>query len=470
MNSSNPKHGMSGPTTTKESSSESISLSTQMDEYLRESQFFESEDAGQTRERALGRLDFLVKRFVEKMAPGNEQKNYGGKIFTFGSYRLGVHDRGADIDVLCVVPRHVSRKDFFTVFYEELGKDPNVSDIGKIEDAYVPLISLKYHDIPIDLTFARLNIPVIKENISLLNDAILKSMDEKCILSLNGSRVTDAMLHLVPNVEVFHSALRAIKFWAKRRLIYGNSYGYFGGVAFSISVARICQLYPNYCSYDIVRKFFELYAAWKWPSPVQLCQIVDHNYNLKVWDPKTYPADKYHRMPVITPAYPSICSTHNVTQSTSGLIISEFHRGHDTLKIGAPFAKLFEESDFLKRYKMFVEIHIVCKEPEGLKSWEGYVESKIRILGMKLESLENIAAAVPIPRAFRGDGETWFFVGIDVSMGAASSRKVYIGTPIEEFLEFLNQWEGKTGVMRIEISSRKRKEVQEMSVVKGKKE
>ena len=39
------------------------------------------------------------------------------------------------------------------------------------------------------------------------------------LYALAGSRVTDEILSLVPNVLVFRDALRAIKIWAKRRLM-----------------------------------------------------------------------------------------------------------------------------------------------------------------------------------------------------------------------------------------------------------
>ena len=56
---------------------------------------------------------------------------------------------------------------------------------------------------------------VTLEDVDLKDDQILKNLDEKCVRSLNGCRVTDEILTLVPNRDAFKLALRAIKLWAK---------------------------------------------------------------------------------------------------------------------------------------------------------------------------------------------------------------------------------------------------------------
>ena len=51
---------------------------------------------------------------LEKGMPPSVAETVGGHVYTFGSYRLGVHNKGADIDALCVAPRHIQREDYFT--------------------------------------------------------------------------------------------------------------------------------------------------------------------------------------------------------------------------------------------------------------------------------------------------------------------------------------------------------------------
>ncbi|CAG8657195.1 Poly(A) polymerase [Rhizophagus irregularis] len=405
-----PKHlGVTPPIALNYPTQREIEVTDLLVQELTAQGTFESEDESRRREVVLGKLDKLVKEFVyrtskKRQLPDADAREAGGKIFTFGSYRLGVHGAGADIDTLCVVPRHVAREDFFSDMHDSLNSLNEVTELTSVTDAYVPVIKMKFQDIPIDLVFAKLNVPKVPDDLELRENLLLKNLDETCIRSLNGSRVTDEILRLVPSIPAFRTSLRCIKLWAHRRAIYSNVMGFFGGVAWAMLVARICQLYPNAIAGAIVSRFFRIMYQWNWPQPVLLKPIEDGPLQVRVWNPKIYHGDRYHLMPIITPAYPSMCATHNVTQSTKKIIEEEFKRAAeiaDKVMIGTgKWSDLFSKHDFFSRYRHYLQIITSSDSATRQLKWSGMVESRIRHLISKLEGVDNLYLAHPFVKGF----------------------------------------------------------------------
>ncbi|TIB58475.1 hypothetical protein E3P78_03924, partial [Wallemia ichthyophaga] len=426
---------------------------------LKNQNTFESDHESRTREKVLALVQSLVKEFVKRVSIRNGMSESlatqaGGKIFTFGSYRLGVNQPGADIDTLCVVPKHVSREDFFDVFEPLLKSREEVSVCAGVPDAYVPIIKTTISGIEIDFLVARLALATIPDDLELLDNNLLKNLDERCVRSLNGSRVTDEILRVVPNVQVFRDSLRCIKLWAQRRAIYSNVNGFLGGVAWAMLVARICQLYPNENAGAIITKFFTILYQWKWPHPVLLKEIEDGPLKVRVWNPKIYPTDRAHRMPIITPAYPSMCSTHNVGPSTQEVMRQEFKRGMDILdgihKGDMQWATLFDRHEFFSKYKHFIQIIASGQTAESHKKWSGAVESKVRQLVNKLELAEGIELAHPFVKGF-----SEVFVCLD-DEEVQSAAEYNPSQAVKERSSRLDEYDGKDGkdgVHRVYVST-----------------
>lgn len=490
--------GITSPISLNPPTPQDIELTHSLIAYLKETGVFETEEESVQRELVLGKLNQLVKEFVREVGqaknlPESLLAEAGGKIFTFGSYRLGVHGKGADIDTLCVTPQHVERSDFFGHFYKMLQAHPDVSDLTQVPDAYVPVINMKFAGISIDLVFARLSLSTIPDDLDLLNHSLLRNLEEKCILSLNGSRTTDEILRLVPNVETFHISLRCIKLWAKRRGLYSNAMGYLGGVACALLTARICQLYPHAAASSIIIRFFKIYTQWDWPRPVYLKQIEDLNLQQRVWNPRIHVSDRYHKMPVITPAYPSMCSTHNVSSSTLSLMMCEFQRGGEVLmrieQGTANWSDLFEKSDFFYRNRFFFQLVASCESGENFRMWTKFVESRVRHLVAKLEIEANISSAPPYPEGFEKiveatnleealrihkHGETIpdspheskktfytmaFYIALVIAPldpAHKGPRKLILDRPVMDFRAMINIWDKLTPDMNLLIRDIKR--------------
>ena len=86
------------------------------------------------------------------------------------------------------------------------------------------------------------------------------------------------------------------------RAIYSNVNGFLGDVAWSILIARICQLYPNPVAGAIISQFFIIIYQWcasnsqrwessltatrAWPQPILLKQTEDGPLRVRVWNPR----------------------------------------------------------------------------------------------------------------------------------------------------------------------------------------
>jgi poly(A) polymerase len=222
--------------------------------------------------------------------PESVVKSAGGRIFTYGSFRLGVFGPGSDIDTLVVGPKNVTHEHFFKYFPDLLLKmtpEGAITDLSAVSDAFVPIIKFEYSGISIDLIYARIAaLTQVPKELSLLDSELLRGLNETELRSLNGTRVTDEILNLVPQKAIFRTALRGIKLWAQRRAVYANVMGFPGGVAWAMLVARVCQLYPKATSSTIILKFFRIMEKWQWPMPVLLKPIEGGPLNVRVWNPK----------------------------------------------------------------------------------------------------------------------------------------------------------------------------------------
>lgn len=497
------QYGVTGPISSAHPSPLDHRLSRELEECLHANNLYESKSEQQAREFVLVELLEIVKDWVHRVAvhqgmPEPEASNTGARIFTFGSFRLGVNGPGADIDTLAVTPAHIVReRDVFgladpstgatsppeNVLVTMLQNNPHTRDIVAVADSYVPIIKLFYRNVEIDLLCASLAMNRIPSDFDILEDRVLRNVDDATQRSINGVRVTDAILRLVPHTLNFRTTLRAVKLWAKRRAVYSNSLGYLGGVAWAILTARICQLYPNAAPSVLLSRFFRIYDEddWKWgvagATPVLLCPISPGiaSLSFKVWSP-TAPGSARHIMPVITPSFPSMNTTHNVSRFTlqtmkleiahtkklvDDVVTKASTSGEGSSPGVAAWERLFERSSFFGDFSCYLAVDVFADDAESYSRWKGLVESKLRFLLHRLDELPLVTQVRPYPDSLEGNPKlpvgcgTTFFFGVRMSpppkSADGSRRQANISLPVSTWRTQVESWPDKTSAMHVSV-------------------
>jgi poly(A) polymerase len=197
-------------------------------------------------------------------------------------------------------------------------------------------------------------------------------------------------------------------------------------------------------------RFFQVYSSWKWSNsnPVLVNKIQPNPPSLygeqrEVWSPENNP---YDTMPIITPAYPAMNSSANVSVHTREIMRQEMARAHEIVKAiiderGKDWSKLFEPSDFFLRYSHYLCCHIIGDgDNEDSRSWIGYVESRI---GRLPQALEGLPLKHPIhfypcyTKTQKSSNSICYFVGFNIDhehrMLAKGEKNIHIDLCVAEF-------------------------------------
>ena len=87
----------------------------------------------------------------------------------------------------------------------------HVSEVIAIPEAIVPVIKIKYDTIAFDLVYVPLASEHVASDLDINDISIIRNVSQDSVTSINGRRVTDKILQLVPDVAVFRTALRFLK-------------------------------------------------------------------------------------------------------------------------------------------------------------------------------------------------------------------------------------------------------------------
>ena len=245
-----------------------------LERHLRSRNCYETDSGLEHRDMVMKSLNHLVQRWIQNVSldrgiPWEMLDHVGGRVMPYGSHMLGISHKGADIDALCVAPNHISREEWFTSFPALLSAQSEVQELRAIEEAYVPVLKMKFGGIEIDMTFVTLNKDENPTDVDLMDKVELSLLELRCIRSLNGYRSTQMILKLVPDLPVFQLVLRAVKLWAKTQGLYSNILGYLGGFSWAVMVAKTCIDYPGETPSRTLYNFFVMFSDWQWPEPVR---------------------------------------------------------------------------------------------------------------------------------------------------------------------------------------------------------
>lgn len=207
----NPKHGISGPMSQALPEPLDIQKNAELVEELKKENNYEGQKETEKRIATLKLLSKTTQEFVKEVSrkkglPPAQVNQFGGRVYPYGSYRLGVFGPGSDIDTLAIAPRHVSRDDFFEYYpgvlkrmvEEELAKESReppekrnfctgITELNPVPQSFMPIIKMVLNGIDIDLNYCSIaSLQTIPPKLGLNDNGLLMGLSQIDIRAITG--------------------------------------------------------------------------------------------------------------------------------------------------------------------------------------------------------------------------------------------------------------------------------------------
>ena len=344
-------------------------------------------------------------------------------MFISGSYKMNVHTKEADIDVVFVTTAAVTRAAVFDGFCRALEMSEAVTAVTAIPNSRVPLVCATVDGQEFDVMTCHLRGQVLPSRDAMLDSYVwMNGLDEASILAFNGPRITTVVLAAVPKPRHFLTAVRFLRLWAKQRAIYSNKSGYLGGINIVLLVAYVALRNPCAVASTLVLKTVQLVAKWDWSNREPLVAFLDDGTAsaseadatitasdaepgteklastcpvwLRTYDLKGGEKDA---VTVLTPCYPRFNTMHAASDYSVKALAAEFARAHNLLSsmhalATMDYATVAAALPIGSMCRRFLKVSVSVPSNRRGMAWQGFLESQTRFL-LKYLAQEELAIA-----------------------------------------------------------------------------
>jgi poly(A) polymerase len=338
-------------------------------------------------------------------------------MYLLGSSHLQAEGPNSDLDLLCVGPSSLARRDLFADIKQHLSTKGYACYSRIIEDARTPLLEILWQAPPthseqdstanvetlihstleIDLLYAEFPEDLWRTPPQDWSAALLSKLDETSQRSAIGYLEAEAILHTVrtEDLEAFRMALRAIKTWAYKRQIDAHALGFLGGLSWAILLAWVYKRHfamgvsnaQTTMASDpskLLSAFFQSMIDWDWSRPISLCPTA-HNYKAR---------SKRDRMMILTSIEPIANTVRNIIPSTQAILGREWRRAYNLIlqihRREATWDDLFDNADVMTTPDYLISLDLQAQTLHDFRSAHGWLEANIIRLLLALETIPDI--------------------------------------------------------------------------------